>query len=169
MESIEIFNNYILYSDGSVYSRYKGRFIKFSPDKKGYYTSRLIVDGKPKTVKLHRLVGENFVDNPHNYAEINHIDGDKSNNHVNNLEWCSRGYNLQHAWDLELRVRPNGGLNGRATISEETAIGICEDIIGKHKTCDIARKYGVKWHIVDSIRRGKTWKHVSIKYFDNVM
>lgn len=169
MESIEIFNNYILYKDGSVYSRYKGRFIKFSPDKKGYYTSRLIVDGKPKTVKMHRLIGESFIENPDGYSEINHIDGDKSNNHVDNLEWCSRGQNLQHAWDMGLRTKPFGNLNGRATISEEIVVSICKDILDKHKTCDIARKYGVRWHIVDSIRKKKTWKHVSNKYFDNVM
>ena len=47
--------------------------------------------------RLHRIVAETFINNPHNLPEVNHIDEDKTNNNVSNLEWCSRQYNAQHS------------------------------------------------------------------------
>ena len=51
---------------------------------------------------VHRLVAQAYVPNPNNYTEVNHIDGNKQNNHYSNLEWCSRKQNMQHAWDTGL-------------------------------------------------------------------
>ena len=51
---------------------------------------------------IHRLVAVAFLPNPHNLPEVNHIDGDKSNNSVENLEWCNRSYNLEHAVKIGL-------------------------------------------------------------------
>ena len=51
----------------------------------------------------HRLVAIHFIENTFNLCEVNHIDGDKSNNHVSNLEWCSRLNNERHAWETGLR------------------------------------------------------------------
>lgn len=51
---------------------------------------------KDKSIKIHRLVAENFIPNPHNLPEVNHIDGNKLNNSVSNLEWCSSKYNSRH-------------------------------------------------------------------------
>lgn len=52
-------------------------------------------DGKKRQFLLHRLVAETFIDNPNNYPIINHIDENKQNNCVNNLEWCTQKYNMQ--------------------------------------------------------------------------
>lgn len=60
--------------------------------------------------KVHKIVALLFIENPINYKEINHIDGDKHNNHVSNLEWCSRSHNVKHAFDAGLR---NGSMLGR--------------------------------------------------------
>lgn len=59
----------------------------------GYPTVKLMIDNKGKTKKVHRLVAEAFIPNPNNYPEVNHKDEDKTNNHVNNLEWCTKEYN----------------------------------------------------------------------------
>jgi len=63
----------------------------------GYRTLSISKDGKHKTMYLHRLVGKAFVANPHNYPEINHKNGDKTNCHPSNLEWCTEKQNTAHA------------------------------------------------------------------------
>lgn len=55
-----------------------------------------------KKYAIHRLVAETFISNPNHYSDVNHIDGNKKNNHVDNLEWCTRKHNIQHAWKLGL-------------------------------------------------------------------
>lgn len=54
---------------------------------------------------IHRLIAINFIENPDNYDEINHIDGNKLNNDINNLEWCSRSKNIKHSYTNKLRVK----------------------------------------------------------------
>ena len=72
---------------------------------KGYLGIRLYNEKvKGKTFKIHRLVAETFIPNPNNYKQINHIDGNKENNKVSNLEWCDRSYNIKHAYDTGLRI-----------------------------------------------------------------
>lgn len=61
--------------------------------KSGYSMITLYKSGKPKSYFIHRLVAQAFIPNPNNYKEINHIDKDRKNNNVNNLEWCTRAYN----------------------------------------------------------------------------
>lgn len=65
---------------------------------KGYYICNLWKNGVQHTLKTHRLVGIHWVNNPHNYPQLNHKDKDKSNNRADNLEWCTNEYNLKHSW-----------------------------------------------------------------------
>lgn len=58
--------------------------------------------GKGKSYRVHRLVAETFIPNPYNLPCVNHIDGDKTNNNVSNLEWCSYSENTKHAYDTNL-------------------------------------------------------------------
>lgn len=72
----------------------KGKIIiPFYESKKGYYQVTLIKDGKKKHYRVHRLVASAFLENPFNYTDVNHKDENKTNNHVDNLEWCTRKYN----------------------------------------------------------------------------
>lgn len=71
-------------------------------DRNGYYELSLKKDGKEKRFKVHRLVACAFIDNPYNKPEVNHIDGDKSNNCFLNLEWVTSKENKKHAWDTGL-------------------------------------------------------------------
>ena len=65
------------------------RILKVGKDRKGYLQVQLCQDGKGKSYKIHRLVATAFCENPHGFKEVNHIDGDKTNNCVDNLEFCS--------------------------------------------------------------------------------
>lgn len=62
----------------------------------GYLIACLWKDKKQRKITIHRLVAETFIPNPKNLPEINHIDEDKTNNRVENLEWCSRKYNMNY-------------------------------------------------------------------------
>ena len=85
----------------------KRNFHKIMPqriDRGGYWTVRLSNKGKDSTVYVHRLLGFAFLDNPENKCCINHIDGNKRNNDLNNLEWATMAENMQHAYRLGLIV-----------------------------------------------------------------
>lgn len=88
------FPNYVIYSDGRIWSNTSNLFMKFSATKDGYLGTVLTdKDGKRVAIKIHRLVAMAFLPNPNNYPHVNHIDENKNNNDVNNLEWCSPQYN----------------------------------------------------------------------------
>ena len=70
--------------------------LKLKKDPHGYLQAFLYKKNIRKTYLVHRLVASTFIDNPNNYKEINHIDEDKTNNKISNLEWCSRIYNVNY-------------------------------------------------------------------------
>lgn len=76
----------------------RGWILKQQVCKKGYKRIRLEgLDGIRKTIRVHRLVAIEFVDNPNKLPQVNHIDGNKKNNHFSNLEWCDNSANQLHA------------------------------------------------------------------------
>ena len=85
-----MFDGYAVTNDGKVYSKKTNKFIKPSIGSKGYFQVCLTVDGKKRTVKVHRIVAETFIPNPEGKPQVNHIDGNKRNNCVeNNKKYCS--------------------------------------------------------------------------------
>lgn len=73
------------------------RILKPRKKAKGYLMVHLCDNGIRKDVSVHRLVAEAFIPNPNNLPEVNHIDEDKTNNRVSNLEWCTRQYNVEYS------------------------------------------------------------------------
>ena len=100
MKSVKIanFEQYAITDEGDVISLRYNR--KLTPMKvpNGYLHVHLhMEDGRDKQCGIHRLVAEHFIPNPYHYEMVNHIDGDKTNNHVSNLEWCNAQQNMEHA------------------------------------------------------------------------
>ena len=93
------FGHYYVYENGDIYSLYSNKILKPDKQKTGYLQVTLYENGKPIRYKVHRLVGILFLNCPENYNElqINHIDGNKENNHYSNLEWCTSYENNKHA------------------------------------------------------------------------
>lgn len=82
---------------GNLYRRkIKGHNIPLQKDHGGYLFACISLNNKSYNLKVHRLVAKAFIPNPNNYPEVNHIDGDKTNNCVENLEWCSPSQNQLH-------------------------------------------------------------------------
>lgn len=97
-------NDYLIYEDGSIYSKKSKRFLKCPIDSKGYkYLDLRNSKCKYRCPKVHRLIALAFIPNPNNLPQINHIDGNKQNNNVNNLEWCTNLYNTKEAIRLGLK------------------------------------------------------------------
>ena len=100
---IERFNGeYEVSNFGRVRSmkKYRGMTARIMPQtiqRKGYYAVTFHMNNKAYCRKVHRLVIEAFTPNPDNLPCINHIDGNKLNNHIDNLEWCTYQHNMQHA------------------------------------------------------------------------
>lgn len=134
--------------EGGVWSDHSNRWLK-GTNNKGY---RLFSVGLGSPQLLHRLVAMAFVSNPYGKKYVNHIDGDKDNNHYSNLEWVTRIENERHASQM--------GLNPcKLSDSDVSKIKV---LLSKSKmsNSDIGEKFEVSPHTVLQINRGKTWSHV---------
>lgn len=97
-------NRYKITSEGNVLNLANNTYLTPIKNPNGYYKVGLASgDGKMKQISIHTLVAKHFIPNPYDYPQVNHIDGDKTNNHVSNLEWCTHQQNVQHAFRTGLR------------------------------------------------------------------
>lgn len=100
---IEGYPNYYVNSKGEIYSIKSKRMLKPYKDSKGYLQVDLFNNGSRKPRKVHKIVAQMFLDRGDGMECVNHIDGDKANNSVENLEWCTFKYNTRHAIEKGLK------------------------------------------------------------------
>ena len=101
MKSKEFLDGYIIFENGMVLNKKTNKKLKGSKTKDGYVT--YFFNKKKTSYRAHRLVALNFIENPENKPEVNHIDGNKENNDVANLEWVTPSENVVHAVKEKLR------------------------------------------------------------------
>ena len=145
--------------------------------KRGLLTQHLRYDGYPivtlggrdengklkreqKTV--HRIVAMVFIPNPNNLSDVNHIDFDKTNNNVENLEWCSHKDNVKHSSDNGRYGESFRGTNNpKARLTEEQVIEIRRKYdSGEMTQKEIAKEYNVGWSTIHNIVLRLTWTHI---------
>ena len=100
MKEIKGFPGYFVTKNGKVYSNKRGKLRELKPaprSKNGYLGVALTKNGKKVTKNVHRLVAEAYIPNPDNLPEVNHIDENKLNNHVDNLEWVTSSQNTRYS------------------------------------------------------------------------
>ena len=130
-----------------------------------YRGVNLMIEGKEVLCYVHRLIAKAFITNPENKQEVNHIDGDKGHNYVENLEWNTESENQQHAIRTKLKIAKKGSEHHAAKINEETAYEICKLILYSDLTLrQIAEKTNSTHAIVTKINKGQRWRHVSDKF-----
>jgi hypothetical protein len=170
------FDNYAIDESGNVLSKSrqiidtKGhvymiceRILKPTVNKKsGYVFVGLRKDNKTYNLYVHRLVAETFIPNPNNYPTVNHKDGNKQNNSVENLEWCSYSDNNQHAYDTGLHKR--GSAHYLSKLTEDDVIRIKSmyfvDNVSIPEICKQFQNV-VRATIYDIIN-GESWKHIKL-------
>ncbi len=170
MTTLNEFENYAITEIGEIYSlkRIAGRSgkgistkcnkMKLSSDNNGYQILSLTKNKKRYTRSLHRLVAITFIPNPENKRTINHIDGNKKNNNVSNLEWATYKENSDHAWENNLKKPQHGETNGMAKLTNDSAKNLIQDLINGITNPEAAIKYNLHSRYISLIRHKKRWK-----------
>ncbi len=131
--------------------RLKERILKLSM--KPYPRGNLVKDGKCTNFRVHRLVAKAFIPNPNNLPEVNHIDCNKQNNHVSNLEWCDRKYNSQHAVkNGRLNMRFGSSRSGAKLSAEQ--VDEIRSIFPLYRQVDLAKMYNVSPTTINYVING---------------
>lgn len=105
---IKEYNGFLVDDDLNIYNKRTNRKLKPFIGTDGYYqVTRRSENGKQFHIRVHVLYAHCFIPNPNNYKYINHIDSNKLNNNLNNLEWCTNSYNVQHGWKSGNRTHKN--------------------------------------------------------------
>lgn len=129
----------IFRSDGQTRNR-KLKKLKPFLNKKGYPTVFPYKNRVKTSQRVHRLVAITFMPNPQNLPQINHKDGNKMNNHVSNLEWCTNLYNMRHSHSVIGRNMAKGQQNRRSRMVIDLQTGIFYETIG-----EISRAKGISY------------------------
>ena len=120
------------------YSIRKGIICKITTNNSKHYCRVGVqINNKRYELAVHRLVAESFIPNPNNYEQINHIDGNKENNCVSNLEWCTNGENGKHAWETGLRSKEKASKNCALRKLSENQV---RSILELYKTVDLTKR-----------------------------
>lgn len=129
-------------------------------NKKGYYRIQIRNDEGGRIWFLHRIVAEAFIPNPDNKPYVNHINGIKSDNRVENIEWCTNQENQNHAWKNGLKDSQLGEKCNLSTTSEDDVrlVRLFHDT-GK-SISEISKTLSLSKRVVQSITSKTAWKHL---------
>lgn len=167
------FEKYLACVDGHIYSSNynktgKTKQLKEQLDKDGYPYVRLSVNGKHYKKKVHRLIAESFLDKIDEKHQVNHKNGIKTDNMVENLEWCSCRDNIIHAYRvlgkkptekmiLDFKKRISGVNNPKSKINPDIAQNIRKDRKSGLMLKELSRKYNLSVSQIGHICKNKFW------------
>ena len=153
------FENYQISDDGRVWSKKSNKWLK-PIDANGYKKVSLYKNGKLYQRLIHRLVAEAFIPNPNACEEINHINEDKSDNRVENLEWCTSSYNINYGTRVERQIN---------SISKKVfQYSIDNVLLNTYKSCTEAEREnpsfnhrGISYACIGKLKtyKGFKWSH----------
>ena len=150
---------YFVTEDGKIYRN--GKQLSTSLTNKGYKDCHICIDGKRKHLSVHRAVAICYVPNPNDLPQVNHIDGNKLNNHYSNLEWVSNQENRNHAIENGLHVM--GEKSPKAIFTNEEILWIRANYIkgDREYGCGaLGRKFNTYPSTIHKIIHHQRWKHL---------
>lgn len=152
IEVLKDYPNYSVNSLGEVYSIRRDKILKPYINHRGYEQVRLYNKAGSKMFTVHRLVAEMFLPNPNKLPFINHKDGDKQHNHLDNLEWCTAQENTDHAMR-------NGKFKSKLTDTDVFNIRYLAATSSLTHT-EIAKRLGITRMMVWRTVNNKSWTHI---------
>lgn len=134
----------------------------------GYLDVQLKHLQSPRQFLVHRLIATHFIPNPHQYPIINHIDGNKLNNRIGNLEWCTQSHNVAHGFRVLGRRAPLSGakLSAAQVVELLPKIEDCYQSKGsvQRRLSMLGQEYGVRRSALENIRKGMTWTDLTKEF-----
>lgn len=149
--------DYEVSEDGRIRNIHNKREIKQFVGKDGYLRTQIA----GKTRLVHRVVAKAYIPEDPEREFVNHKDGNKQNNHVDNLEWSTKSENLRHAYQHSLKRKPVGTLNGRCKLTDDQVDFIRKNYIRGDKEYGaraMATKFGVAPQTICAVVTGQNWK-----------
>jgi hypothetical protein len=152
--TLKEYPHYEISSSGDI--KRNGRILKYWVTRNGYCQVHLSINGKTIGKTIHTLVAEAFLNKSGNKNQVNHINGIKTDNRVENLEWCTCSENIKHSFDLRLRfptVKPK--------LTKEMVLEIRKKYVkSKYGVPKIAKEYNMSNGAIQGIIKKTTWKNV---------
>lgn len=168
------FPDYYVNRDGRIYSNKTGKYLKNCISKTGYCNVKFRLFGKAYCFNVHRIIAMTFIPNPHDLKEVNHKDGNKKNNTVENLEWVSSSGNKRHAYRNGL-MRSRAGVPNKKLAKPILQIGHNGELLRRFESHAEAQKFtGASRRNIHQVLSGKRktaggygWKHEEVSLVCN--
>lgn len=144
-------DDYDITKDGEIINRHSGRHVKPQKNGKGYY--RVSIGGKLEFV--HRLVATKYIPNPDNLPQVNHKDGNKLNNCVDNLEWVTNQQNRDHAVAEKLQIMGEDCSWSKLTYEQVKFIRNHTELTSP----ELSKIFNVAASTIRAIRQNRSWKY----------
>ena len=156
---------YIISNIGIVKNINSGNILQPALTNKGYQIVRLTINKDQFNQSIHRLVAMAFIPNPENKPQVNHINGKKKLNWVDNLEWCTCQENIEHAVKNGLTYRGLGELANGSIYKDDDIHRVCKLLeTGKFLNAEISRMTGVDVSVISKVKCRDCWTHISSQY-----